>query len=79
MTLGLWHYFFQGTSLKNVMKSLAESVMHHIKQYAAPEASRDNGSKLRLLLPTHRMAAVSVASFFVQFLEALVPVDVVSV
>ena len=62
------------------MKSLGESVVHHIKYYI--QLLNDDGNKknikpLKHKLPVHRMAVVNLGTFLMQFLESLVPLEMV--
>ena len=72
---------FQATSLINIMKGLSEGIMHHIKFYI--QLFQDDGRETdttpsRQSLPIHRLTVVNLATFLMQFLEGLVPLEVVS-
>lgn len=73
-------FFLQATSLINIMKNVGESIVHHIKYYVqlGPDDGKEKGAKpLKHTLPIHRMAVVNLATFLVQFLESLVPLEMV--
>lgn len=73
-------FFSQATSLINVMKSLGESIVHHIKYYVqlGPDDDKEKGFKpLRHTLPVHRLTIINLATFLLQFLENLVPLEMV--
>lgn len=62
------------------MKSLGESIVHHIKYYLKlfHDESKDKDVKpLKHKLPIHRMTVVNLATFLMQFLESLVPLEMV--
>lgn len=70
----------QATSLINITKNVGESIVHHIKYYVqlGPDDGKEKGAKpLKHTLPIHRMAVVNLATFLVQFLESLVPLEMV--
>ena len=65
------------------MKSLAESIVHHIKYYVklGPDDGKEKEKDFKPLkhtLPIHRMAVVNLATFLLQYLENLVPPEIVS-
>lgn len=73
-------FFSQATSLINVMKSLGESIVHHIKYYVqlGPDDDKEKGFKpLKHTLPVHRLTIINLATFLLQFLENLVPLEMV--
>ena len=75
------HFFFQATSLINIMKGLGESIVHHIKYYVqlSHDDSKEKDIKpLKHKLSVHRMTVVNLATFLIQFLESLVPLEMVS-
>ena len=63
------------------MKSLGESIVHHIKYYV--QLGRDDDDKekgfkpLKHTLPIHRLTVINPATFLLQFLENLVPLEMV--
>ena len=62
------------------MKSSGESIVHHIKYYVqlGDDDDKKEGVKpLRHKLPTHRLTVVNLATFLLQFLENLVPLEMV--
>lgn len=68
----------QATSLINIMKSLSESIVHHIKYYVQLGQDDVKGKSVKPLqhtLPIHRMTVINLATFLVQFLESLVPLE----
>lgn len=72
----------QATSLITVMKSLGESIVHHIKYYV--QLGQDDGKEKNVkpskhTLPIHRMTVINLATFLVQFLESLVPLEMVRI
>ena len=72
---------FQATSLINIMKNVSESIVHHIKYYV--QLGQGDGKEktvkpLQYTLPIHRMTVIDLATFLVQFLESLVPLEKVS-
>ena len=72
--------FSQATSLITVMKSLSESIVHHIKYYVqlGCDDDKEKGSKqLKHTLPVHRLSVINLATFLLQFLENLVPLETV--
>ena len=74
-------FFLQATSLVNVMKSLGESIVHHIKYYVqlGGDDDKEEGFKpLKHTLPIHRLTVINLATFLLQFLENLVPLETVN-
>lgn len=72
--------FSQATSLINVMKNLGESIVHHIKYYVqlGHGDDKEKGFKpLKHTLPIHRLMVINLATFLLQFLENLVPLETV--
>ena len=71
---------FKAASLTNIMKILGESIVHHMKYYIQlfhdDDKERDfKPLKHRLLV--HRMTVVNLSTFLLQFLESLVPLEMV--
>lgn len=62
------------------MKSLGESIVHHIKYYV--ELGRDDDKEkglkpLKHMLPIHRLSVINLATILMQYLENLVPLEMV--
>ena len=64
------------------MKSLSESIVHHIKYYTQlfPDDNKGRDFKpLKYNLSLHRMTVMNLSTFLLQFLESLVPFEMVRV
>ena len=64
------------------MKSLGESIVHHIKFYTELFPDDNNGRDIKLLkhnLSLHHMTVMNLSTFLLQFLESLVPLEMVRV
>ena len=62
------------------MKSLGESIVHHITHYVqlGCDDDKEKGFKpLKHTPPMHRLTVVNLATFLLQFLENLVPLEMV--
>ena len=64
------------------MKSLGESIVHHIKFYTQLFPDDDKGRDIKALkhnLSLHHMTVMNLSTFLLQFLESLVPLEMVRV
>ena len=64
------------------MKSLGESIVHHIKFYTQLFPDDDKGRDIKPLkhnLSLHHMTVMNLSTFLLQFLESLVPLEMVRV
>ena len=63
------------------MKGLGEGIMHHIKFYIQlfqDDSRETRTTPSRQSLPIRRLTVVNLATFLMQFLESLVPLEMVS-
>ena len=65
------------------MKSLGQSIVHHIKYYGRlgldeGKDKQKDSKPLKHTLPIHRMTVVNLATFLLRFLDSLVPLEIVS-
>ncbi|CAH3027837.1 unnamed protein product, partial [Porites evermanni] len=69
------------TSLINIMKGLSEGITHHMKFYIQlfqDDHRETDTTPSKQSLPIHRLTVVNLATFLMQFLESLIPLEMSS-
>ena len=63
------------------MKGLSEGIIHHMKFYIQlfqDDHIETDTTPSKQSLPIHRLTVVNLATFLMQFLESLIPLEMVS-